>query len=206
MNFYGKYAHVRNAAWQVLIDQQITELPVKVSSIARSMGIRVMSYAKGHNALQVLKLWESARDKDGMAVYIFDKWYIFYDDAVEPEGRIRFTLAHELGHILLGHEMETQATELFRVQHSGNKPLIETRADMFAARLLVPACVLAALQIRTPEQIMELCGLSYTAAKVRADRMALLYERDKFGTHRLERQLMKQFEPFVKSYGKNIDI
>lgn len=66
------------------------------------------------------------------------------------------------------------------------------------ADLLAPACVLAALNIHTPDEIMKVCDISRTSAEIRADRMKLLYERGKFGTHPLERQAIKQFEGFIQ--------
>ena len=63
-------------------------------------------------------------------------WRIFYNGAL-PENRIRFTLAHELGHVFLGH-FETQDTDTLPEQDKGYDAA-DAQADVFAACLLCPA-------------------------------------------------------------------
>ena len=53
-------------------------------------------------------------------------------------------------------------------------------ADIFAIRLLAPACLLHELGVDTPEGIMALCGLPPKAAALRAERMKLLNQRNAF--------------------------
>ncbi|MCL2011086.1 MAG: ImmA/IrrE family metallo-endopeptidase [Synergistaceae bacterium] len=48
-----------------------------------------------------------------------------------PQGRFRFSIAHELGHILLNHEPLKHIYEQ-------RKPAVERQADFFAAELLLP--------------------------------------------------------------------
>ena len=48
-----------------------------------------------------------------------------------PQGRFRFSIAHELGHVLLNHEPLKHIYEQ-------RKPAIERQADSFAAELLLP--------------------------------------------------------------------
>lgn len=68
---------------------------------------------------------------------------------------------------------------------------------MFASRLLAPACVLWALDARTPEEIASLCKISHQAAAFRAERMELLYRRGKFLASPLERKVYEQFSKFI---------
>lgn len=55
---------------------------------------------------------------------------------------------------------------------------VEQAANVFASRLLAPACVLWGCGVHTPEQIAALCSISLPAARFRAARMAELYERE----------------------------
>ena len=110
------------------------------------------------------------------------KWIIVYDDSETPD-RIRFTIAHELGHILLGHELEAGFGHFRRIAEG--KPITETQADEFAARLLAPACVLWALGVSSTEDIAALCGISHKAAAIRSKRMKVLNERNMFLSHPL---------------------
>lgn len=123
------------------------------------------------------------------------KWTIIYEDS-DPKGRIRFTLAHELGHILLGHELVAGFGH-YRKINTG-RPVCEQQADEFAARLLAPACVLWALEATTTEKIAAVCGISRTAAEYRAKRMAVLQSRNKFLSHPLEQQVYTAFLPWIE--------
>ena len=76
----------------------------------------------------------------------------------------------------------------------------EQEADMFAARLLAPACVLHELHATTATEIAKICNISMQAAKNRAERMQVLEARNKYYLHPLEQQVRKQFEDFIKEY------
>ena len=86
--------------------------------------------------------------------------------------------AHEIGHGVLGDPLDT--VRFHNSEYDSDDPR-ETACNVFARDLLAPACVLAALNIHTPDEIMKVCDISRTSAEIRADRMKLLYERGKFG-------------------------
>ena len=183
---YGIYKNIRDAAWQCLIDYNIAALPVDLLHIAKTAGIKVVKNS------EVLVLSGS---ESGACIFDGVKWFIIYDDEATV-GRRRFTIAHELGHIFLGHELvsgrhgRTINTE---------KPQSESEADSFAARLLAPACVLWGLNLQTTEEIAKLCNISMAAAKIRAERMKVLYERQKFLTSPLERRAFEQFRSYIET-------
>ncbi len=184
---YGIYRNVRDAAWLCLRDYHVDRLPVSVSAISRAAGIKVIK----NSAVGELQPSES-----GISYYDGENWYVIYDDENTIE-RSRFTVAHEIGHIFLGHDLKKgyhTRTRTFDV-----RPAIEREADMFAARLLCPACVLWGLDIRTADDIARVCRVSHTVAKIRAERMDVLYRRGKFLTNPLEREVYENFEGFVKS-------
>lgn len=131
----------------------------------------------------------------GLSFYHNQYFRIIIDDS-QIITRRRFTLAHELGHILLGHLLiDTPLGRTF----DDSKPHIETSADVFAARLLAPACVLWGLNLYEPEDIARFCNISLQAAAIRAERMEVLRKRGKFLTSPLERRVYKQFEDFIKN-------
>lgn len=74
---------------------------------------------------------------------------------------------------------------------------IEQEANVFAARILAPACVLWGINARTPEDIMRICNISREAAEYRAVRMIELYKRNKFLTSQLERRVYMQFQDYI---------
>lgn len=68
---------------------------------------------------------------------------------------------------------------------------------MFAARILMPACVLKECSAFSAKEISKLCGTSLTAAGYRAERMRKLIAKDNFYTNPLEKQVYKQFRRFI---------
>lgn len=181
---YGIYKNARNAAWQCLLDYNITSLPVNVMQIAKKAGIKVVKNSR----VNLLSLNESG------ASFINNKqWYIVYDDTAIRQ-RCRFTIAHEMGHIFLGHKIKReQHTQAF----DSSKLFAEKEADIFASRLLAPACVIWALKLKSSVEIAKLCDISITAAEIRADRMKILYERSQFLSNPLERKVYDNFKNFV---------
>lgn len=196
MNFpYGKYKNSRNAAWQCLIENHVHSLPVSVSGIAKSNGIRIATYSKNLDLIRKLGRSE-LMEKDGFSLLTSGGPIILYRDGLDP--RIsRFVVAHELGHIFLGHLLPL----------SENSESAEQEANVFASRLLAPACVLWGLRIHSAEEISEACNISMVAARIRAERMALLYDRERqrladglpscFLLSSMERKVFDNFQGYI---------
>lgn len=183
---YGAYKNIRDSAWQCLLDYNIKSLPVDLLQIADASGIKIVKNKDVH---------ELAGNESGKCIYYVEtkEWFLIYDDECSL-GRRRFTIAHEFGHIFLEHEL-IHGTLKRTFAH--NKPQSETEADMFASRLLAPACVLWGLNIKNADEIAKICEISITAAKIRAERMKELYARNKFLTSPIERKVYAQFEDFI---------
>ncbi len=173
---YGIYKGARNAAWQCLIDFKIAALPVQVLTIARSAEIKIVKNSK----VQTLK-----RDESGITVTVDGQPVVIYRDEEKPE-RCRFTIAHELGHIFLGHTLKNE-----------NGEDEEKAANVFARDLLAPACVLYELKVWDAEAIARLCNISLQAASIRAERIQTLEQRGAWYLHPLERQVYRLFEDFI---------
>lgn len=182
---YRKYQKSRDLAWQILMQENVTELPVNIVQLCKQMGIRVQQYTP-------------IDDNDGYCVLFLGRPRIFVSKLCSPE-RQRFTIAHELGHILLEHVGQYQ---LINREPSSTDNPIESEANVFASRLLAPACVLWALDARTAEEIAALCRISYQAASFRAERMKLLYQRNMFLSSPMERKVYEQFGDFIRSQKK----
>lgn len=180
---YREYKVSRDLAWRVLLNEGVAELPVKVGALCRSMGIRMGYYTPED-------------DNDGLSMIVDGRAHILISRNCSV-ARQRFTAAHELGHILLGHVEQYQ---LVNREPSRGDNHIEQAANVFASRILAPACVLWALDARTPEEIAALCQISHQAAAFRAERMELLYQRGMFLAHPLERAVFEQFEDFLRRH------
>lgn len=85
----------------------------------------------------------SVRGIDGMLTKskTANEWFILYDETVDTEGRINFTVAHEFGHYLLHRTLDqnfncTQSKILGFDNNSAG--IIEREANIFASYLLMP--------------------------------------------------------------------
>lgn len=185
-NIYGFYKNIRDAAWQALLDFGCDRLPIDLSDICGQLGVVLLD----NTIAQELRPTES-----GVAVRQSGIWYIIYDDT-DIRGKQRFTVAHELGHILLGHAMKNG---YYTRRNNIVKPDDETAADMFAARLLAPSCVLWGIGAKTAQQIATVCDISITAARIRAERIDLLRKRNKFLTLPIEREVYRQFQNYIEN-------
>lgn len=180
---YKDYQKSRDAAWQLLIDLKIKELPIKTTDLCRSIGIPV-------------KVANIDSDIDGFTTIANGEPIIVINSAKTSNvGRMRFTVAHELGHIILGH---VGIYELVNREPSPFDNSIERDANIFASRLLAPACVLWGCRVKSADDIAKLCNISFQAAQYRMERMKLLYARNKFLTSPLERKVYSNFKRFIK--------
>ncbi len=184
---YAKYQKARNATWRIILDYNINSLPVDIVGLLIRLDVEVLK----NSDVDMLSPFQMA-----ISMYMCNKWYVVYDDAL-PNEVIRFTLAHELGHIVLGHNLTEDMHE--RALFDNLKPSKEREADTFASRLLAPACVLWGLKIKDAEDIARLCSISLPAAKVRAARMEKLYKKNKFLTSKQEKNVYAQFERFINT-------
>lgn len=178
---YKDYQKSRDAAWELLIRMKIRSLPIKISEICFALGIK-------------LKYSEDLIDTDGYSFFLKDIPCIVIRKT-DNIGRLRFTVAHELGHILLGH---VGMYELVNREPAPNDDPIEQAANVFAIRLLAPACVLWGLNVTSAEQISQICDISLQAAQFRMQHLKELYRRNKFLTSRLEKVLYFRFRRFIK--------
>lgn len=183
--YYGVYKGIRDGAWRCLADFEISCLPIDILSIARRSGIRVM-----RNCI-VNELGENER---GKSYFDGNEWMIIYDDSLEV-AECRYAIAHELGHIFLGHSLyfdSNTGTERFK-----EDAVSEKHAEQFAKRLMCPACVIWALEISSPDELERRFMVPKAVAKSRWERMKILNKRNKFLTSEYERLVFKNFEDYI---------
>lgn len=168
---YNDYKIARDRAWQTLIETKVNILPINLKEIFRYYNIGLKSFIN---------------DTDEA----FIKNNIVYFNKNYNIKRIRFTLAHELGHILLKHE------NLNHTIHTYNN-IEEYQANIFARCLLMPAIVLKELNCISPQDISNICQVSLQAAEYRSKRMQKLLLRNKFNLSPLERQVYNNFKNFI---------
>lgn len=193
---YKNYQNARDAAWKILLDCKIDRLPVDLNLVSKALGVCTASYGANCALIQRKDLSAIVARSDGLSFFAGNMPVVLYNETCTPE-RIRFTIAHELGHIILGHVSPGTVTMANREPSPHDNPR-ETAANQFAARLLAPACVLWGLELHTAEEIARACHISMQSAEFRANRMDVLYARNRFLSSPLERRLYQQFLPFIK--------
>ena len=191
--YYGNYKNIRDSAWRCLADFEIDSLPVDILKITRAAGIRVIKNSCVGDLLP---------GEHGKSYFNGHCWIIIYDDT-DPTNISRFTIAHELGHFFLGHDM--MHTRYQNVQKFGTKPKAEQQADMFALRLLAPACILMGLALESAEDISKHCGIPLPLAKERAERIKILYKKNKFFTNPAEKEVYDNFNTYIKKAKKKMN-
>lgn len=192
---YDNYKNTRDMAWKILLECGINTLPVRPSIICDHYGWILTDYQTGASSISLLGLEGLTKQTDGFCTVTDHFTYIFYNNSL-PVGRQRFTIAHEIGHLALGHVGRGNVTTVNREPSPNDNPT-EQQANQFAARLLAPACVLHELGAVTPDAIQQVCGLSRQAAEFRANRMQELEKRNRYYTSRLERQVVEQFRSYI---------
>ncbi len=163
-------------------------LPIDLKGIANKNGWSLLSY-ENHIELALALDRKSPFVCDGWTVTYDDEIFIFFRNS-RHEGRNRFTVAHEFGHLALHHIKELKREEF------------EQEANMFAARILMPLCILKECHVQTPEEIANLCHTSIESARYRAERLKIVSERNMFYKSPLERQVAVQFRDYIINTNK----
>ena len=94
--------------------------------------------------------------------------YIIFYDKEKPEGHIKFSLLHELGHPANGHNLATRDPDTYQKY--------EVETNYFAAQLLMPEQIIRELKRRgkaiTVSFLVNTFGVSATAAQKRIETLA----------------------------------
>ena len=124
-------ANYIDAEWKakkVLDDNCLLEPPIIAKDLAEKYGLEVRFVRFEQKYRNVAGFIQS---KDGLAT--------IYINAEDAPVRQNFTIAHELGHYLLGHVGKPGYEVLLRTPiNKEDKTAMEQEADCFAANLLVP--------------------------------------------------------------------
>lgn len=186
---YTNYKIARDTAWKTLIEVGITYLPLRLSLIAKYYGIQIISYGdSGQNR---------SENEDGYSTKLNGQLIIFYNQ-LKPKQRIRFTIAHELGHCILGHVVDNEYTYRYNSETDRYKDLKEIQANVFARDILMPATILHSLNASSAEDIANICNVSMQSAAIRYNRLLELNKRGMYNRHPLERQVYYQFKDYIE--------
>jgi len=143
------YDSIRLRAWECLIDNKITKLPVDLFKIVKKFNIKVYN----NSDVKILKSSERGR-----CLIIDDRQVIILDDKL-PKEQIRFELAHELGHIVLypdhiNHKLWSLDKKEVKLTTEE-----ERQVSMFAIHATAPLPLLRAASINHGLQIANKCNI-----------------------------------------------
>ena len=173
---YKYYKIARDKAWECLIQTNTNSLPISLNKIIKYYNLGAVLFDDNTNEA-------------------FIKNNIIYINKNLSNTRGRFTIAHELGHILLNHKNLSHSVH----SENDNTNIEEFQANIFARGLLMPAIVLKEINCITPQDIANICNVSLQSAEYRAERLKELIQRNKFNLSPLERQVYNNFKNFINS-------
>lgn len=186
---YNNYKIARDKVWEILIECGICELPINLAEVINHYGIYLIKYSDSDYISR-----HNSPTEDGYSRLIDGKPVIYYNDK-RSEHRVRFTVAHEIGHVLLGHLSEGETLHRNTEQDTPNPK--EQQANIFARDLLMPAVVINQLA-NSAKDISQLCNVSEQSAQIRWLRLQELRQRNKFCLHPCERQVYNNFSTYIK--------
>lgn len=183
---FVRYKYISKFVYNLLHDNQITSYPININDLIDVLNFHgsniqtdtydsylsyknLMQTKKGLPPLKYTDIINIFGSPDGATARIYGTSLniIFYNDKEPVAGRINWTLAHELGHILLQHHdimtpifLQRRSSKQINTQYD----ILEKEADWFARTLLCHPYILDQNGVRTWDEIMTVCNISYTAA------------------------------------------
>ncbi|MCM1533745.1 MAG: ImmA/IrrE family metallo-endopeptidase [Corallococcus sp.] len=154
------FDNMTHLAQDVLLDYGFYNFPVDVFELARKIGMNLIPYST-LSPQKLEKLLAIPGTDKGLTIAIIrgNKLYYdtYYNDIDFIEAAQRFTIAHEIKHVVSG-DCFKETAELNEKD--------EILADNFAKCLLAPQSVIIKEKLRTPNQYAERFGLSYAASTI----------------------------------------
>lgn len=137
---------VANEFWG-LVDY---ELPLDPLKVLKEFGCKVKTYQKisEKTGLSVEEVGASFCSKDGSVCYdaLTDSYRLAYNHSHRFEARMRWTLAHELGHIVLNHLTDFPQTNYEKDLLTNEQlEVLDKEANAFAGEILAPESLLIGL-------------------------------------------------------------
>ena len=158
-----RYDFVMQKAHKV-IDKYFLYVPFDFERFCKNIGIKMMPLSLYlENGFTKQEFFDSIGNQDGAASRSGGTYYIFYND-FQPHHRIRFTLAEELMHIVLGHANDMRFW-LGRSYDDEIYTQYENEAKLGASLLLMPPTLYYKYRNRfNLKQLAAICDISESAA------------------------------------------
>ena len=147
---YDRADRAVHYACAVCADLQVSRLPVDPFMLARNMGITMIPFSSAVNTPGFFHQDLAHRLQMSCAVTLtYPAFCIVYRDDLAGSGRLRFALAHELGHLVMNHYRDFPG-RMFPGTPADSS--LEEEADAFARNLLAPVPVVDVIRYNRPRQ------------------------------------------------------
>lgn len=143
-----RYSEITEEIANLYEDIGIKAFPINPIEICNKLKIKLIPYSST-DAFFTLS-------SDGFNYFhTSNQEYVIHYNVLQSKERINFTIMHELGHIMLGHDSPENNIE---------NSIKEKEADYFARMSLVPLGIIFILRLRTPEEISKIFNISFSCA------------------------------------------
>ncbi|MEN3133312.1 ImmA/IrrE family metallo-endopeptidase [Bacillus albus] len=202
------YSLAQRCAYQTIFESELTTLPINFRKIERcfpNLKIRTFSWmAKTHN-MSFKEVCKWARSEEGCCWYreSDNTYIILYNEKIGSPQRIRWTIAHELGHFILKHNQRSNKRVMSRGPLSDSEyEVFEKEANCFARNLLVPIPIFSKIltEVSTINlfDIGEICDISYEAAEYIINHLNDIQHKG-LCIHSLYPQIAIPFEEYIEN-------
>ncbi|HET7559727.1 MAG TPA: ImmA/IrrE family metallo-endopeptidase [Limnochordia bacterium] len=140
-----------DAAQTILNVLKIRQAPVVPERVAKALGHQLVE--------------STLPEIDGFSLRHRDRHLIFVDRRLSL-GRRRFTIAHELGHIILGHLLHVRTSQT-------TDRMMDKEANCFAAELLMPRHLIAPQASTSIDNLAQTFGLTPELVRMRLVQLGL---------------------------------
>ena len=192
-----RFTYAHETADQLLLDMNIDSLPINPDAVLKDIGCKIYTYrefAHRHH-ITIRDAIDYLGSADGCTFYRprTGQYIIFVNDVDPSTKRIRWTMTHELSHIILRH-LENNTAKDIENAHPFARLSIEREADACASELLGPNAVLYRIGCTTAEVISKTCDISYQAA---ANKERFFSRCRGYQYNRTELRLLSQFSDYM---------
>lgn len=153
---------------------KITTFPFQINQLLKNYNVKILRYSTlaDRFSYTIDNIVDIIGSKDGKTFYIpkNELYMVTYNDTCLSEERYRWTLAHELGHIVLQHfqlfphSSSAMGTGVIQLPAAESR-LFEREADFFASELLCSPALLCQIPIKWQVDVSTAFKISNEAAK-----------------------------------------
>ena len=142
-----RYEKIKEEVADLLQTYNVNQYPFRICELASKMSISLKRYDSFEENIKALSI---SKSEDSFVTWVKCKPFILYNNE-KPTERKRFNIAHEIAHIWLEHQNNTDQNE--------------AEANFFAAYLLAPTPLIIEYDIDSPYTISSTFWISKEAGQ-----------------------------------------